>query len=109
MENTQGIAESAIVQVRAEVSGASEWYLYHIMPSATVSAMSDEQLLGVVENLYNTVGACGPYKIFSMKLDAPLTLFGVAMGSDGNYGPVFRKEYTFTKEGMSPIDEFVLE
>ena len=104
-----GYAESAIVQVRAEVSGASEWYLYHIMPSATVSAMSDEQLLGVVENLYNTVGACGPYKIFSMKLDAPLTLFGVAMGSDGNYGPVFRKEYTFTKEGMSPIDEFVLE
>lgn len=101
--------ESAIVQVRADVTGEPAWYIYHLMWGPTVDNMSDEQLLQTVENLYNSQGPCRPSKTFEITLGYPMVLFGVAMGNDGNYGPIFRKEYTFTKEGMSPIDEFVLE
>lgn len=101
--------EYAIVQVRADVTGDPAWYIYHLMWGPTVDNMSDEQLLQTVENLYNSQGTCRPSKTFEMTLGYPMVLFGVAMGEDGNYGPIFRKEYTFTKEGMSPIDEFVLE
>lgn len=104
-----GYDESAIIQVRADVTGDPAWYIYHIMPTATVENMSEEQLLTTVDKLYGTTGPCGPSKVFSMVLDRSLTLFGVAVDDEGNYGPIFRKEYTFTKDGMSPIDEFVLE
>lgn len=37
----------------------------------------------------------------------PTTVCMVAVDKDGNFGPVFRKKYTFDKNGVSPISDII--
>ena len=101
--------ECAIIPVQAGVTGEPAWYVYHMMTASVVNSMTDEQLLSVLDNLYRNQGTTGPSKIFGMNMDVPMALFGVAVDKDGNYSEVYKQEFTFTREGCSPIDEFVLE
>lgn len=100
--------ECAVVSTEATVSGDYDWYLYQILSTNTVGKMTDEQLLNMVNNLYKANGPSGPKEYFVVNFDVPMTLFAVAIDKEGNFGPVFRQEYTFTKDGCSPIDEFDL-
>ena len=44
---------------------------------------------------------------FYTAFDEPRCVIAVAVDADGNFGPVYRQAITFTKEGCSPVDEFV--
>lgn len=101
--------ECAIIPVQAGVTGEPSWYVYHMMTASVVNNMTEEQLLSVLDNLYRNQGTTGPSKIFGMNMDVPMALFGVAVDKDGNYSEIYKQEFTFTREGCSPIEEFVFE
>lgn len=100
--------ECAIIPVRAGVTGDPAWYVYYMMTASVVNSMTDEQLLSVLDNLYKNQGTTGPSEIFGMNMDVPMALFGVAVDKDGNYSEIYKEEFTFTREGCAPIEEFDL-
>ena len=73
-------------------------------PSDPTGAISDAE---IAETLVASGTWCPTGKLYWCEWDAEYTVLGVAIGSDDNSGPVLRLSKTFTKEGASPVSEFV--
>ena len=102
--------DCAVVPVEVEVSADAEWFSYHAMSSSFVRTQSDDDIIKILENVYNNTGPLGKEKIFDLVYDNPITFIAVARDAEGKYGEVYRsEEIVFTKDGVSPIDELVIE
>ncbi len=73
-------------------------------PSDPTGAISDAE---IAETLVASGTWCPTGKLYWCEWDVEYTVLGVAIGSDDNSGPVLRLGKTFTKEGASPVSEFV--
>lgn len=96
----------AVIPVKAEVSGNVQKYFYHIFLNdlSDPASAPDDALIQV---LTTQGGVTAPESIFYCEYDKPFTIVGVAKGTDGNYGKVYRKFVTYSKDGCSDISEFV--
>lgn len=106
-----GAPGQAFICLDAVVDSDAAAYYYRIFASNTslngvsVFDMSDDQFISQFE-------AGNPATTTSTKqfwsFDSRSIIVAVAKDSEGNFGKVFRKEITFTKDGCSPIGELVL-
>ena len=97
----------AYVQVNFSANDkAAVWYGAMVKedPSDPTGAVSDAE---IAETLTTSGTWCPTGKLFWCEWDAEYTVLGVAIGQDDNNGPVLRLTTTFTKEGASPVSEFV--
>lgn len=102
------VPSGAMAPVRAEIEGDYEYYVYNYV--VTSSSLSDTQLINMLISKHKFQGASGTAEIVgAFVYDNPVTFFAAAMDKNGNWGPVFRKEITFTQDGVSPIEELDLE
>lgn len=99
----------AVVPVTAKTVGDNlAGYHYHVFygdltdPQAS-DYPSDEYIYSSLLNQ----GYTGPGMTFYLDYDRDFTFVGFARDRDGNYGPVYRKVFRFTRDGVSPVDEFV--
>lgn len=96
----------AVVPVKVNVTGDVEKYYYHIF----LNDITDPTLHpddAIINALTTQGGITIPETIFYCEYNKPVTIVGVAKGKDGNYGNVYRKCITFSKDGCSDVSEFV--
>lgn len=96
----------AAVPVKVETTGDVDKFFYHIF----LNDLSDTEKYtddSIIHSLVRNGGITEPEALFYCDYDATFTIIGVAKGKDGKYGNVYRRVMTPTKEGCSPIDEFV--
>jgi hypothetical protein len=93
----------AVVPVYAQLGNGGESFLMNIYEGNYLDSdkYGDEYIISVLKDdgyNQNFLSLC--------RYDLEYTLLGVAMDAEGGYGKVFRKTCTFSKDGVSPIDEF---
>ena len=65
-----------------------------------MNELTDDQVLYILKGAVST-----PTNNFILEYNAPYTVYAVARDADGNYGPVYRQEVTFTEDGCLPIED----
>lgn len=97
-------AGNAVLPVEVQVAGESLDYFYTIMAGAPPTPD------GYEEYMYRTLRKQGhttrTYYLMG-GFDTEYTLTGFAVDREGHYGPILWEKITFTKDGMSPVSEFV--
>lgn len=98
-------AGMVVVPVSPVVSGDPAKYYYHIWEAswADEEAYHDDKLISWLLS----GGVSLPEMTFYTMFDQPRCVIAVAQDTDGTFGPVYRQPITFTKEGCSPVEEFV--
>lgn len=101
-----GAKGKAAIPVKVETTGDVDKFYYHIFLNdlSDTEKYSDDS---IIYSLANNGGITVPETIFYCDYGGTFTVVGVAKGKDGKYGNVYRRVVTPTKEGCSPIDEFV--
>lgn len=99
-------AGNAVLPLTAVTEGdaANIYYYGYIGNYMDTETYSDDY---VISDLIS-YGPAMEYGLFSAPYDADITIMAVAEDSDGNYGPVFRKQIVLTRDGTAPADEFVI-
>lgn len=92
---------------KAVVEGADTWIGAYYRGDLTDTETNPDYY--VASNLYfsgtRELGADGKISVFTLDWDT-WTLCFVALDAEGNFGPVYRERVDFTKDGVSPIEEF---
>lgn len=98
-------AGMAVIPVEPVVSDGAVKYYYHIWDAAWADkeAYHDDLIISWLL----AGGMSQSQMTFYTAFDEPRCVIAVAVDADGNFGPVYRQAITFTKEGCSPVDEFV--
>lgn len=96
----------AVVPVGITTTGNVSKYYYHIFPRDFTDAdlYSDDV---VIDELLLS-GLTSPTPVFYLPWNTVCTVLGVAEDEDGLFGVVFRLAIKVTKDGASPVTEFVL-
>lgn len=97
----------AYVSVTFEATDAATWYgtLVEENPKDPTSAISDAE---IIEGLVNGSGTwCPTGKLYLCNWDVENTILAVGVGTDDNTGKLLRQTHVFTKDGASPVSEFV--
>lgn len=102
-----GAKGQAAIPVRAETTGdvAGYYYMVYVGDISDPEKDSDDAVIYALTNGGLTSGTT----VFYGDFGGTYTVVGVAKGSDGKYGNVYRKAITFDKAGCSPIEEFETE
>lgn len=90
-----------VVQTEGDVAS----YCYHIWlgEMADPEKYSDDDIIHFLQRS----GMKTPHTVFTTLFDGTdRTVIGVATDSEGNYGPVYRRRITLSKEDCSPAEEF---
>lgn len=107
------LARSVFVYMEAVHSGNPVTYYYSISNADSyygfigdgtpvyVKDLTDDQALYLLKEATSTPTA---YAI--LDFNRPCVAYAVAQDADGNYGPIYKQEITFTKEGCSSIENF---
>lgn len=79
-------------------------FIYHVISGdyTDESSMSDD----MVKSFLESQGRHEASAAFYLEYDAVNTIIGVAKDIDGNYGKVFRRSITLTRDGVSPAEEY---
>lgn len=103
------MAGKAVVPATAVASGNGlAGYYYHVfygdITDPSSSSYADDEY--IYSSLMNQ-GYTSPGTIFYLDYDRVFTFVGFAYDESGNFGPVYRKVMRFTREGVSPVEEFM--
>lgn len=99
----------AVVPVTAATVGDNlAGYHYHVFYGDLTDPQASDYPTD--EYIYSSLlnqGYTGPGTTFYLDYDRDFTFVGFARDKDNNYGPVYREVFRFTRDGVSPVDEFV--
>lgn len=103
------MAGKAVVPATAVASGDGlAGYYYHVfygdVTDPSGSNYADD------EYIYSSLmsqGHTSPGTIFYLDYGRDFTFVGFAYDQNGNFGPVYRKVMRFSRDGVSPVDEFM--
>lgn len=95
----------AILPARIQLTGEHAAYYYNVYGRdlTDVETYPDH----IFQESLQEDGSTYPETNFAIAYDYPLTMVAMAIDRNGNYSHIFRKTFTITAEGASPIDEFL--
>lgn len=96
----------AILPARIVISGSSAAAYYY---NVYRRDLTDETTYPdhIFQESLQEDGSTYPETNFAVAYDYPLTMVAMAIDRNGNYSHIFRKTFTITAEGASPIDDFL--
>lgn len=88
-------------------AGAAHWYVAVFLGDYSDPASIEEST--IISALRNGEQVLKDTSVgnFVLSWDKTLTLLGMAEDADGNAGPIFRKAFTLTKSGASPVSDLL--
>lgn len=108
----QQLSMNVFVYAEARPSGNPAKYHYTILSHDSffsflgdgdpvyMNELTDDQALYLLKGAVST-----PTNNFILEYNASYTVYAVAQDAEGNYGPVYRQEVTFTEDGCLPIED----
>lgn len=93
-----------VIPAKAVPNSSAVKYYYHIWAEeyADPEKVHDDEIIAFL----SLGGMQTPQQVFFTNWDEPRTIVAVAVDAEGNYGPVYRKAITFTKDEAAPVEEF---
>lgn len=102
-------AMTVVMPVRAEVTPSADGakYWYNVYEGDHTESTNVYRMAETLLREGCPLPSANLYFPYEGSIGVPHTLVGIVADAEGNYGGMFLEKIVFTREGMSPVDEYV--